>query len=400
LVALVVFGPAVAAERSQPVDCLPDRVVVFEPVAPNPAALFGAAFAPGIVLGPPGDSEAFAGSSSVLTLGFTGSVLLGFDDIVIENRPGPDFLVFENPFFRFPVPASANDDYRIFAEPGRVEVSADGLHWETFPYDPAALQDASELPAGGDVDPTLYAALTGLAGLTPTFTGNWTVANDPATFDRLGTGGISGAGGDAFDLETVGLTEARFVRVSDADTQIGFPGTGEGFDLDAIVVLNGRPVAPTEVDTDGDRLSDLEEIRVYGSNPVLPDSDGDGIDDGREIAGCRNPAGGETDPFLIRESRLWVSGSTCTELRWTFMGTGRIHDLIRGELNSLSGTGGVTDLGTVTCLADDAASLRWSCDPDQPPQDQGFFYLVRIDPDSDYGRSSQLKARIATGGCP
>jgi len=393
-------GRAAAAERSHPVDCLPDRTVSFDPVAADPSALFGAAFAPGIVLGPPGDSEAFAGSFSVLTLGFSGSVAVGFDDIVIEDRPGPDFIVFENPFFRLPVPASAEDDFRIFAEPGRVEVSADGLHWETFPYDAAALEAAAALPANGDVDPELYAALVGLAGLTPTFTGNWTVANDPTTFDPLGTGGISGAGGDAFDLATVGLAVARFVRIADADTRIGFPGSGEGFDLDAIVVLHGRPVPPTEIDTDGDRLSDREEMLLYGSNPALPDTDGDGVDDGREVAGCRNPANDSRQPFLLRESRLWVSGSICTELRWSFMGTGLVHDLIRGELSELHEAAGATELGGVLCLTDDAPSPRWACDAEEPPAGEGFFYLVRIDPESDYGRSSELGPRIPAGGCP
>jgi hypothetical protein len=36
-------------------------------------------------------------------------------------------------------------------------------------------------------------------------------------------------------------------------------------------------------DTDGDRLSDLSEIAIYGSDPFNPDSDGDGIKDGHEI---------------------------------------------------------------------------------------------------------------------
>lgn len=39
---------------------------------------------------------------------------------------------------------------------------------------------------------------------------------------------------------------------------------------------------PCEVDSDGDSLSDLDELQA-GSDPLLEDSDGDGLEDGREI---------------------------------------------------------------------------------------------------------------------
>jgi hypothetical protein len=42
-------------------------------------------------------------------------------------------------------------------------------------------------------------------------------------------------GGDAFDLATIGLSEARFVRIQDA--AISGPG---GFDLDAAVVVHHK----------------------------------------------------------------------------------------------------------------------------------------------------------------
>lgn len=46
---------------------------------------------------------------------------------------------------------------------------------------------------------------------------------------------------------------------------------------------------PTMWDTDGDGLSDGEEIDGYGTNPLHADSDGDGIDDGTEIQMGTNP---------------------------------------------------------------------------------------------------------------
>jgi hypothetical protein len=44
------------------------------------------------------------------------------------------------------------------------------------------------------------------------------------------------------------------------------------------------PYTTAVADTDGDGLSDEDEINVYGANPDLADTDGDGIDDGAEVA--------------------------------------------------------------------------------------------------------------------
>jgi hypothetical protein len=42
-------------------------------------------------------------------------------------------------------------------------------------------------------------------------------------------------------------------------------------------------------DTDGDGLSDYDEINIYHTNPYLADSDGDGINDGQEIKNGTDP---------------------------------------------------------------------------------------------------------------
>ena len=398
VVGLFAAGPLPATERSYPVDCWPDALVDWNPVAANPDSLFGAPFIPGTVLGPPADSVPYQGSLAVATIGFGGHATVRFDDIVIEDRPGPDFIVFENAFFELPLPLSETDDFTVFVEPAVVEVSLDGQSWYAFAYDADAVADASGVLT---VDRDLYLRLAGLAGVTPTFTGNWTVPNVPGVFDPLGTGGVSGAGGDAFDLADVGLTEARFVRITDLDTRNGFPGNGEGFDLDAVVVLHGRPVTPSATDSDGDGLSDLEEDRLYGSNPSLADSDGDGTDDGREVAGCRDPSSSDTSPWRHAVPRLWVVPfGPCHDVRWTFLGTGVTYDVIRGDLGQLSGTGAVVDLGVVECLQDAAVTPRWSCDGDPLLPGEARFFLVRAEGTVAYGASSGLDARTASTGCP
>ena len=74
------------------------RPTLFSAQAPYGQAS-GPPFVPGIVLGPPGDSSPVDGSFTVATLGYGGSVTVAYDDVVIEDRPGPDFIVFENAFF-------------------------------------------------------------------------------------------------------------------------------------------------------------------------------------------------------------------------------------------------------------------------------------------------------------
>ncbi len=44
-------------------------------------------------------------------------------------------------------------------------------------------------------------------------------------------------------------------------------------------------------DTDGDTLFDREEVDVYKTNPLSPDTDGDGYLDGAEVKGGYNPNG-------------------------------------------------------------------------------------------------------------
>ena len=194
----------------------------------------------------------------------------------------------------------------------------------------------------------------------------------------------------------------RFIRITDAGSQNGPAGSAEGFDLDAVVVLHGRPVAPLELDSDNDRLPDLAEQSWYGTDPGLADSDGDGIDDGREVAACRDPNTSADTPVLASEPRLWLIADVagCTEARWTFQGTGVTYDLLRGDLSDLAETISIVDLGQGTCLADGHFTVRWSCDADVPAQSSGWFYVVRVEGVTHYGRSSKLNDREANPGCP
>jgi hypothetical protein len=48
-------------------------------------------------------------------------------------------------------------------------------------------------------------------------------------------------------------------------------------------VLQEAATDPTAADTDGDGLTDIEEIEEYDTDPTTADTDGDGLDDGTEV---------------------------------------------------------------------------------------------------------------------
>lgn len=188
-------GCVVTEDDSDP---FADCVESFEPAAQTD---FNHDLLPDIVLGAP------QAGMDVASLGCGGTIVLFFDGRGIVDGPGEDLIVFENPFAV------------TFPEPGEVSVSADGQTWSTFPCDPTTLEGCA------GVSITLA---TPDSGIDPT---------DPEQ-----------AGGDAFDLEDLGLEQVHWVRIEDVsadywstmDMDWCDPGQGGsgGFDLDAVAVVH------------------------------------------------------------------------------------------------------------------------------------------------------------------
>jgi len=391
--ALTVTVPALAGT----VDCLADRVVSFTSGFADPNTGFRYAELPGIVLGPPGDSLPTQGSTSVISLGHGGSITLAFTDNAIVDGPGPDFIVFENAFFVAPVPATPTSTCNVFAEPGKVEVSTNGAFWIAFPFNIAALSLVGSQQTACSSIPLLH----GLAGLTPTFTGNWTLPDDPSVWDPNGIGGVSGAGGDAFDLATVGLTQARYIRITDLNLGTGIAGSAEGFDLDAVVALHSAPWGQTAPDSDGDGLRDADESQVHGSDPFRTDTDGDGLPDGAEAATCRSPLTSALTPSFVYDPDLAFAPGSTSALRWNFLSSTATYDLIRGSVAFVNRSSDPVGLGAVACVEDDSFNLSSSdhADTAAPPVGSVFFYLLRSK-NGDYGTAADGRARLpASGDC-
>ncbi len=159
---------------------------------------------PKAILGPPKGGGCCAGGLDVTSLGNGGSVVLAFAHNAIVDGPGADFVVFENAFY------IGGDESKSFAELASVAVSEDGVSWHEYPC------AASEPPYDE------------CAGVAPVY------ANaDNNGIDPLG----AGAGGDVYDLATLGLQRARYVRITDRVDLVGSNGV---FDLDAVGILNAE----------------------------------------------------------------------------------------------------------------------------------------------------------------
>ncbi len=193
------WGLLLMASQAGAVDPWPDEVIS---VTYGVGAGFGQESFPDNILGPPDPvaTPSVPSSSPVelLTLGTSGVIILAFRDGGIVDGAGPDFTVFENPFYY-------GMDSLVYRETAIVAVSEDGVTWYEFPYDPDTFAGlAGVTPVDGSADP-----------LDPTF-----------------------SGGDAFDLADVGLAHAAYVRITDSGDFV--PDSGPSFDLDAVAVLHGE----------------------------------------------------------------------------------------------------------------------------------------------------------------
>ena len=190
---------------------------------PTDCAGFGLGSMPGTVEGPPMGGGTDHGSIDVVSFGSGGSIVVSFAPNAIVDGPGPDFIVFENPFW------IGGDSTRVYAEPGEVSVSDDGTSWQTFPCTPTF--DVSATDGTGTEPP--YGACAG-----------WHVvysspSNDISPLDP------AKAGGDAFDLADLGVKHARYVRIVDRTVETcpeagADKPTTNGFDLDAVAIVNAE----------------------------------------------------------------------------------------------------------------------------------------------------------------
>lgn len=159
-------------------------------------------------LGPPEPGSPMSGSLQVLSLGVGGEIVLSFGGRVFEDGPGIDLIIWENAFW------IGGDSESPFAELGEVSVSEDGESWFTFPCEPNA-ERAQESGCAG-VEPRQDFEICQMI---------------PLDSDRVG--------GDGFDLGSIGIERARYVRIQDRSDAGAAPSAG--FDLDAVGAVYFAP---------------------------------------------------------------------------------------------------------------------------------------------------------------
>jgi hypothetical protein len=203
-------GVVVADWGTLPADRFVTEVISFTRGA---CSGYGVENMPRVVEGPPMGAGADQGSTDVVSLGNGGEIVLSFQPNAIVDGDGVDFIVFENAFF---VDGDPND---VYAEPGEVSVSDDGVTWTSFPC-----TRTTRTPPYGSC-----------AGWHPVYSNpdNDISPVDPKT-----------AGGDGFDLADIGVKHARYVRIVDKIIESCPEGGGapiaNGFDLDAIAIVNAE----------------------------------------------------------------------------------------------------------------------------------------------------------------
>ncbi len=146
----------------------------------------------------------------VLSIGLNGEITVGFKNLKLVDGPGPDFTVFENVFYS-PITK------KKYVEPAKIAISENGKDFIEFPFDSLTLKGCAGVnPTNGSENPF-----------------------DPAK-----------SGGDSFDLADLGISEIRYIKITDITSIIKnnkdhpyYDPTVSGFDLDALVGLHLGPAA-------------------------------------------------------------------------------------------------------------------------------------------------------------
>ena len=139
------------------------------------------------------------------SLGDGGELVIELDDFVIVDGMGDDFTIFENPF-------------EGWYECAEISVSEDGRTYHSFSCNQ---YDATEVFAGCSGVGIVNAGLSYSSYLNPNL-----------------------SGGDQFDLGDLQVETAKYIKITDlglcaTDLSSTYTGPTNGFDLDAIAILNG-----------------------------------------------------------------------------------------------------------------------------------------------------------------
>lgn len=121
------------------------------------------------------------------------------------------------------------------------------------------------------------------------------------------------------NTNTTNTTNTANTNITNTNTEVVVPVENTNVvpsvvDTDGDGLTDSQEVAigtnPNNRDTDADGLSDGEEVNIYHTNPLNPDTDGDGFTDGAEVANGYNPNGPGKLPAPAAPSNELGAGNT------------------------------------------------------------------------------------------
>ena len=106
-----------------------------------------------------------------------------------------------------------------------------------------------------------------------------------------GSGDYSPSNSNSFQVELFfnGVVRITYLDLSARGGLVGL-SAGWGTPMDYVATAFRSAPLCEALDTDGDGISDVNEVFIYGTDPNNPDTDGDGLPDGWEIATGLDPA--------------------------------------------------------------------------------------------------------------
>ena len=203
---------------------------------------------------------------------------------------------------------------------------------------------AVEQPAGTNLTDGVSTVAFGtvLTGANTSLT--FTIKNTGGSGSNLTGLGITIDGANASDFSVTTGPTAPVVGPSGSTIfTLRFAPTTAGAKISAIhIASNDADENPFDIaltgqallDTDGDGVTDYDELYVYGTNPYLADTDGDGMPDGWEIAHGLNPrvndANDDADLDGLTNLEEYLAG-TDPQARYTNGATVSDYERIKGE---------------------------------------------------------------------
>ncbi len=97
--------------------------------------------------------------------------------------------------------------------------------------------------------------------------------------------------------------------------------------------INFHGTDPLNSDSDGDGLTDSDEINIHGTDPLNPDTDGDGVHDGFEVNATTDPLDPLSKPDVLLWSKTYGGGASL-EYSWAIDQTNDGGFIVAGQTNA------------------------------------------------------------------